>query len=61
IPEAMNENEEEYSDDRMEKLILENKFETAREFIDKIVSDVKGFAENSEQSDDITAMYIIRK
>lgn len=61
IPEAMNEDEEEYSDERMEKFFLENKTDTAKDFRDKIVSDVKTFAGNAEQSDDITALYLIRK
>ncbi len=61
IPEAMNENEEEYSDDRMEKLFIENNTTSSQEFVDKLVRDVKGFSCNAEQSDDITAMYIIRK
>ena len=61
IPEAMNKDEEEYSDERMEKFLLENKTGTAREFIDKIVNDVKSFAGNVTQSDDITALYLIRK
>lgn len=60
IPEAMNEQEEEYSDERMEKFFLQNKTKTAQEFIDKIVSDVKSFAGSAEQSDDITTMYLIR-
>lgn len=61
IPEAMNENEEEYSDERMENIFLKNKTESSQEFIDKIVSDVKNFVGKAEQSDDITAMYLIRK
>jgi len=61
IPEAMNENEEEYSDERMENIFLKNKPESSQEFIDKIVSDVKNFVGKAEQSDDITAMYLIRK
>ncbi len=61
IPEAMNENEEEYSDERMEEFFLLNKTKTAQEFVDKIVNDVKSFAGNAEQSDDITTMYLIKK
>ena len=61
IPEAMNESEEEYSDGRMEKFFLENKTITAQEYVNKIVKDVKSFAGNAEQSDDITALYLIRK
>lgn len=61
IPEAMNESEEEYSDERMEEFFLKNKTATAQEYVDKIVSDVKSFVGNAEQSDDITALYLIRK
>ena len=61
IPEAMNEKEEEYSDERMEKFFLENKTAIAQEFVDKIVNDVKSFTGNAEQSDDITLLYLIRK
>jgi sigma-B regulation protein RsbU (phosphoserine phosphatase) len=61
IPEAMNVNDEEYSDEKMEKIFIENKTETSRKFIDLIVADVNSFVGNAEQSDDITAMYLIRK
>jgi len=60
IPEAMNESEEEYSDERMEEFFLKNKTTTAQEYVDKIVMDVKSFAGNAEQSDDITLLYLIR-
>jgi len=61
IPEAMNESEEEYSDERMEEFFSKNKTTTAQEYVDKIVSDVKTFAGSAEQSDDITLLYLIRK
>jgi sigma-B regulation protein RsbU (phosphoserine phosphatase) len=61
IPEAMNETEDEYSDERMEEFFLKNKTKTAQEFVDKIVTDVKSFTGNAEQSDDITLLYLIRK
>jgi sigma-B regulation protein RsbU (phosphoserine phosphatase) len=61
IPEAMNEEEEEYSDERMEEFFMKNKTNTAQEFVDKIVKDVKSFTGNAEQSDDITVLYLIRK
>ena len=60
IPEAMNESEEEYSDERMEEFFLQNKTKTAQEFVDKIVKNVKSFVGNAEQSDDITLLYLIR-
>jgi serine phosphatase RsbU (regulator of sigma subunit) len=58
IPEAMNEKEEEYSDERMENIFLKNKTESSQEFIDKIVSDVKIFVGKAEQSDDITLLLL---
>jgi sigma-B regulation protein RsbU (phosphoserine phosphatase) len=61
IPEAMNKTEDEYSDERMEEFFLKNKTNTAQEFVDKIVTDVKSFTGNAEQSDDITVLYLIRK
>jgi sigma-B regulation protein RsbU (phosphoserine phosphatase) len=61
IPEAMNESEDEYSDERMEEFFLQNKTKTAQEYVDKIVKDVKSFTGNAEQSDDITVLYLIRK
>jgi serine phosphatase RsbU (regulator of sigma subunit) len=57
----MNETEDEYSDERMEEFFLKNKTNTAKEFVDKIVKDVKSFTGNAEQSDDITVLYLIRK
>jgi sigma-B regulation protein RsbU (phosphoserine phosphatase) len=61
IPEAMNETEDEYSDERMEEFFLNNKTNTAQEFVNRIVKDVKSFTGNAEQSDDITVLYLIRK
>ena len=61
IPEAMNEKEEEYSDERLEKFFIKNKPVKAETFINNIVSDVKKHTGNTPQSDDITALYLIRK
>lgn len=61
IPEAMNENEEEYSDERMEKFFQQNKTSSSQEFVDNLVKDVKNFSGNAEQSDDITVQYLICK
>ena len=61
IPEAMNEKDEEYSEERMEKFFLVNKTIAAGDFVDKIVKDVKSFTGSAEQSDDITTLYLIRK
>jgi serine phosphatase RsbU (regulator of sigma subunit) len=60
IPEAMNINEEEYSDERMEKFFQQNNSSSSQEYVDKLVDDVKSFSGNAEQSDDITLLYLIR-
>lgn len=61
IPEAMTIDEEEYSDDRLEKFFIANQPGDSSEFIRKIVADVKSFTGGAPQSDDITALYLIRK
>jgi len=61
IPEAMNENEVEYSDERLEKFCIDNCFHDAEKFIDELVADVRSFTKDTPQSDDITALYLIRK
>jgi len=60
IPEAMNRNDEEYSDERMEKFFKSKRPKKSETFIKNIVSDIKKFTGNSPQSDDITALYLIR-
>jgi sigma-B regulation protein RsbU (phosphoserine phosphatase) len=61
IPEAMNEKEEEYSDERMINFFCSHSDKPAKEFIDLIVKDVKNFVGETEQSDDITVLEILRK
>ncbi|KUG25221.1 serine phosphatase rsbu, regulator of sigma subunit [hydrocarbon metagenome] len=61
IPEAMNEYEDEYSDERLEKFCLDNCFHDADKFINELVADVRSFTKDTPQSDDITALYLIRK
>lgn len=61
IPEAMNENEEEYSDERLEKFCVDNCFHSSDKFINELVADVRSFTKDTPQSDDITALYLIRK
>lgn len=61
IPEAMDENEEEYSDERLEKFCVDNCFFNADKFINELVADVRSFTKETPQSDDITALYLIRK
>jgi sigma-B regulation protein RsbU (phosphoserine phosphatase) len=60
IPEAMNENEEEYSDERMIQFFTEHSQNSSEEFISALVKDVKGYAGNAQQSDDITTLILKR-
>lgn len=60
IPEAMNENEEEYSDEKMIAFLKEHSTKSANEFIDLLVEDVKTFTGSAQQSDDITALILKR-
>lgn len=61
IPEAMNINEEEYTDQRLEKYFMKKKPAKALTFINNIVKDVRKHSGDTPQSDDITALYLIRK
>ena len=60
ITEAMNEKQEEYGDERLEKLIERNSTLTSQELVSKILSDVQNFALGVPQFDDITMMVIKR-
>lgn len=60
IPEAMNENEEEYSDKKMLDFLIEHSDKPAGDFIDSLVNDVKIYAGSTPQSDDITALILKR-
>ena len=60
IPEAMSENEEEYSEAAMEKYFCEQTPDNAIDFINGLVADVKKHTADTPQSDDITALYLIR-
>lgn len=61
IPEAMDKDEEEYSDEKLEKYFADVTPENANDFINLIVDDVKLHSDGAIQSDDITALYLIRK
>lgn len=61
IPEAMNINEEEYSDDRMIKFFNKHSQSTADKFINALVNDVKDHVGEAYQSDDITAMILKKR
>ncbi len=58
IPEAMNLNEEEYSDERMIEFFKKHSNQNPQEFIRLLVEDVKSYVGEAEQSDDITSLII---
>ncbi len=58
VTEAMNSNEEEYSDERFEQLCKTFKNQRAEEVKDLILNDVKEFTNGFEQSDDVTLLVI---
>ena len=60
IPEAMNENEEEYSDEKMINFFLKHSDSLAKDYIDSLVKDVKEYSGTALQSDDITAIILKR-
>jgi len=60
IPEAMNINEEEYSDEKMIEFLRNNSDLIPEEFISSIVNDVKKHVGEAEQSDDITSLFLKR-
>ena len=58
IPEAMNKDEVEYSDERMIEFFMKNAEKPASDFIDAIVADVGDHVKGEPQSDDITSMIL---
>ena len=60
IPEAMNKDEVEYSDERMIEFFQNNAEKSAKEFIIGIVEDVSKHVSGEPQSDDITSMILKR-
>ena len=60
IPEAMNENEEEYSDEKMINFFIKHSEKPSQEFIKALVKDVKEYSGTAPQSDDITSLILKR-
>ena len=58
IPEAINENREEYSNDRLQELVLKNKHLPLEDFTSFIIEDVQRFIGNASVEDDITLLVI---
>ncbi len=61
VNEAFNSQYEEYGDERIEKLLCEMSGNTCQEIIEKQLADVRLFAGDAPQSDDITVMALKRK
>jgi len=60
IPEAMTMEEEEYSDIKLEEFFTKQSDGNARNFISALIHDVRDFTKDTPQSDDITALCLIR-
>ncbi len=60
VTEAMNKNDEEFGEQRLIDLIIQNKNESPAEMIDTIIKKVYEFSENQAQMDDITLVIIKR-
>ena len=58
IPEAENENDEMYSFERLEKILLMNGEADAQELMDVVLSDVRQFTGDNPQEDDITMVVL---
>jgi serine phosphatase RsbU (regulator of sigma subunit) len=56
--EAMNEKLDEFGEDKFLEIIAENRNLTSSQMIDLILKEVKGFASNYPQNDDITLVVI---
>jgi sigma-B regulation protein RsbU (phosphoserine phosphatase) len=61
ITEAMDSNEEEFGEERLIRLIKENKNSAPSELIDLIINIVNEYAGNTEQADDMTLVIIKRE
>lgn len=58
LVEAMNSKNETFTDERLVEEILENNSLAAKDFVDKIISDVKRFSSDQDQHDDMTLIVI---
>jgi len=62
VTEAMNEKEEEYEDHRpLKNFLISSTASTTKEFIKTLMDDLHDFTGPTPQSDDITALYLIRE
>jgi sigma-B regulation protein RsbU (phosphoserine phosphatase) len=61
VNEAFNSDFQEYGEDRMEQLLQKHNGDDCRTLIEAQMSDVKAYAGDAPQSDDITIMALKRK
>lgn len=61
VNEAFDSNFQEYGDERMQQLLEQQKGQDCRTIIEAQMNDVKSFAGNAPQSDDITIMALKHK
>lgn len=60
VMDAVNANDEYYSEERLADFVLENRNLTPKEIVDKVCDDIKEFVGDASQFDDITLMVIKR-
>ena len=60
VTEAINPQEQEYGDERLSMLLDQSSSLNCQEIVDKVKADVKAFAGEAEQSDDITLLALKR-
>lgn len=60
IPEAMNEEYEEFTDEKLELFFSNYTHSTAVNFVEHMIHEVKNYAGTAPQSDDITVLYLSR-
>ena len=60
VPEAMNATKEQFGEERLCELLIQNRTHSATEIIDKVVAAVKHHAGSYPQSDDITLVVVKR-
>ena len=58
ISEAMNEQKEQYGNERLEALVKNNALVSAKDIRDKILADVSAFTGSAEQHDDMTVVVV---
>jgi sigma-B regulation protein RsbU (phosphoserine phosphatase) len=59
VTEAMNPSETLYSDQRLERFLANNRGSSPRQMIGDLLSDVRQFAGEAPQSDDITVLALL--